>query len=75
MAPYISAVPPEKREYYAALQASQAAMRASPTGGHGPGFLCRADTKTYLGIKLGPCELVAPLTPWTPEADVQPPWR
>ena len=75
IAPYISNVPPEKREYYAALADSEARMYRENMGGHGPGILCGGDVKQRLGLKFGPCKLLAPMTPWTPEADVQPPWR
>jgi hypothetical protein len=72
-APYVSAVPPEKREYYAALQESEAAMARDPMGGHGPQIVCGPAQKQRLGLKLGPCKLAAPLSPWIPEADVQGP--
>ena len=72
-ATYISNVPPEKRDYYAALRASQTAMDGDPLGGHLPSIQCGGDIKQRLGLKFGPCKLLAPLTPFTPEADVQPP--
>jgi len=70
--PYISGVPPKEREYYAALADSEAKMDAAPMGGHGPGFVCGGG-KDRLGLKLGPCKITAPLSPWIPEADVRPP--
>lgn len=72
-APYISNIPPEKREYYAALAESEQRMFQENMGGHGPGILCGGDVKQRLGLKFGPCKLLAPMSPWTPEADVQPP--
>jgi hypothetical protein len=70
--PFISGVPAAKSQYYAALQESEAQMNGSPTGGHLPGIVCGGATKR-LGVNVGPCTLVAPLSPWTPEADVQRP--
>lgn len=72
-APYISSVPPVKREYYAALQESEAAMARDPMGGHGPQIVCGPAQKQRLGLKFGPCKLAAPLSPWIPEADVRGP--
>jgi hypothetical protein len=71
-APFISGVPPEKSQYYAALQQSEAEMNRNPEGGHLPGIVC-GGAKKRLGLKLGPCVLAAPLSPWIPEADVQRP--
>jgi hypothetical protein len=70
--PFISGVPTEKSQYYVALQESEAEMNRSPTGGHLPGIVC-GGAKKRLGLKVGPCTLAAPLSPWTPEADVQRP--
>jgi hypothetical protein len=71
-APHLSGVPRVKAEYYAALQASEAKMNDDPMGGHGPRFTC-GGVDRRLGVKIGPCKLVAPLTPFTPETDVRPP--
>ena len=71
-APHIPGVSPEKSAYYAALQESEAEMERNPLGGHGPQFVCGGANK-QLGVKLGPCKLTAPMSPWIPEADVRPP--
>jgi len=73
-APYISNVPPEKREYYAALAESEARMYREDMGGHGPGIRCGGGVKQCLGLKFDPCKVLAPMSPWISEADVQPPW-
>jgi hypothetical protein len=70
-APYIPGVPPEKSAYYAALQENEAEMERNPLGGHGPQLVCSRANR-QLGVKLGPCKLTAPLSPWIPEADVRP---
>jgi hypothetical protein len=71
-APYVSGVPAVKAEYYAALAKSERDMLDDPMGGHGPHVVCGGANK-QLGLKIGPCKLTAPMTPWTPEADVRPP--
>jgi hypothetical protein len=72
-APYISGVPPEKREYYQALAASEDAMTRDPMGGHRPGIGCGASARNR-GFKLGPlpCSFVPSPSPMTPEMDVRP---
>ena len=71
---YITAVPPQKRAYYSALQASEAKMAHDPLGGHAPGFICGKDAQTK-GFKLGslPCAFTPSPSPWAPELDVRPP--
>ena len=72
-APYISAVPAEKREYYEALQSSEDAMMRDPMGGHRPGIGCGASGRNR-GFKLGPlpCSFVPSPSPMMPEMDVRP---
>lgn len=72
-APYVSGIPPVKAEYYAALAKSEADMKADPLGGHGPDPVCGRRAKKEMGLKIGPCKLTLPMTPWTPETDVRPP--
>ena len=73
-AAYITAVPPEKRAYYAALQASEAKLAHDRLGGHAPGFVCGKGAETR-GFKLGalPCAFSPSPSPWAPELDVRPP--
>jgi hypothetical protein len=73
-AAYITAVPPEKRAYYAALQAREAEMAHDPLGGHAPGIVCGKDAQTK-GFKLGrlACAFTPSPSPWAPELDVRPP--
>ncbi len=73
-AAYITAVSPEKRSYYAALQDSEAKLAHDRLGGHAPGIVCGKGAQTR-GFKLGdlPCAFSPSPSPWAPELDVRPP--
>ncbi len=73
-APYIPGISPRKREYYAALAASEEAMERDPMGGHRAGVICGLGSQNK-GFKLGslPCSFVLSPSPYTPEVDVPPP--